>query len=77
MMELAACAHLSPHPLIKILLQGLNKGCFRHSADDCVHLLAVLEDHDCGDASDAILCRNSWALVRVELELHNNTTNTL
>lgn len=70
---LAACAHLSQRPLIQVLLQGLNESRLWDGTNDCVHLLAILEDHDGGNAPDAILCGHAWALICVELVLHINT----
>ena len=54
---------------ISVLLKCLRKSGIWHSPNDCVHFLAVLENHHSGNASDAVLRSNPWALVCVQLEL--------
>ena len=56
---------------IGVLFQGLSKGGVRHRSNDSIHLLAILEDHDCGDAPDTVLSSYSRAFVCIELELQH------
>lgn len=54
---------------VHVLLQRLHERRLGHRADDGVHLHAVLEEHDGGDAADAVLGRHAGALVCVQLQL--------
>ena len=56
--------------LVYVLLDGLLQCRLGDGPDDGVHLGAVLEEHDGGNAPDAVLCRHCWALVSVQLVLH-------
>lgn len=56
---------------ISVLFQGLSKGGVRHRSNDSIHLLPILEDHDCGDAPDTIFSSYSRAFVCIELELQH------
>lgn len=56
---------------VHVLFQRLHQRGLGHGADDGVALLAVLEEHDCGDAADAVFSRNPRALVCVQLQLHH------
>lgn len=62
------------NPPLQVLLKGLSQRRLGHSADDSVHLGAILEDHHSWDAADAVLCCYSRALVCVELELQQEVT---
>jgi hypothetical protein len=55
--------------LLQELFDVLHQGGLGHCANDGLHLLAVLEDHDGGDAADAVLGGHAGALVRVQLVL--------
>ena len=48
----------------QVLLNGLHQSGLGHRADDGVHLLAALEDHDGGNAANAVLGCNLWQGVR-------------
>lgn len=54
---------------IDVLLDCLLQRRFGDGSNDGVHLGSVLEEHDGGDAPDAVLCRHCWALVGIQLEL--------
>jgi len=64
------CTAMRPckRPSIDVLVNGLCQRGLGHRPDDGVHLLASLEDHDSGDAPDAVVCGHVWALIRVELD---------
>mmetsp|Transcript_4228 Transcript_4228/g.26885 ORF Transcript_4228/g.26885 Transcript_4228/m.26885 type:complete len:234 (+) Transcript_4228:1196-1897(+) len=53
---------------VQELVDRASEGRLWHCANDRVQLLPVLEDHDGGDASNAVLRGNAGALVRVQLD---------
>mmetsp|Transcript_2945 Transcript_2945/g.10193 ORF Transcript_2945/g.10193 Transcript_2945/m.10193 type:complete len:219 (+) Transcript_2945:71-727(+) len=65
---LGAPAKKKPFSLVDIFVYSLRQGLLWHSSDDSVHLLPVLEDHDGGNAPDAVLRRDGGRLVRVQLD---------
>ncbi len=71
------CEAMHLRSSLEVLLKGLSQRCLGHSADDSVHLGAVLEDHHSWDAADAVLCCYSRALVCVELELQQEGSVSL
>ena len=60
--------------LLHKLVKRLHKCGLGDSANDHIHLLAALEDHDCWDTANAVVCCDAWALICVELELCEHTT---
>lgn len=55
-----------------VLLKSLHKRRLGNRANHCLHFLSILEDHDGGDASNAVVCCNLWALICVQLELQGH-----
>ena len=52
----------------EVLRDGAGQCCLRDSTNDGVNFLPTLENHQCGDASDAVLTGNVRIFVGVELE---------
>ena len=53
---------------LQVLLNGRSQCCLRHSSNDCIHLLAILEDHYSRDAANTVLSSDARALVSVKLK---------
>ena len=58
---------------VNVLINSFHQCGLWDCANDSIHSLSALVDDDCGNAADAILCGNAWALICVELELRLHT----
>ena len=72
-------SHQPPSCLLNIshvLLERLHQGRLGDCSNDSLHFLSVLEDHDGGDAANAVLRSDLGTFIRVQFELQHTQSQS-